>query len=134
MSELFPSLRGPQIVSLEKKIETQVCKYAKGKGFLTPKFTVVSERGWPDRLFIDPDGWMVFIEFKQKGKPLQPIQTHRCTELTERNVSVLVVDSIEQGIEYVDAMVAARVPEEGDEDASPPGERRIIVGPGIRVN
>jgi hypothetical protein len=119
-------------LSLEKKIEKKVCEYARKHGFLTPKFTVVSERGWPDRLFIDPDGWMVFIEFKQKGKPLQEIQAYRCTQLTERNVSVLVVDSEEQGIEYVDRMVAARIPEEGDENAALAGERRIITGPGIR--
>jgi hypothetical protein len=121
-------------VSLEKKIEKKVCDYAKKNGFLTPKVTVVSERGWPDRLFIDPEGWCVFIEFKQKGKPLQPIQEYRCLQLTERNMSVLVIDSIEQGIEYVDSMVAARVPEESDEDAPLPGERRIILGPGIREN
>ena len=120
--------------SLEKKIEKKVCEYAKKHGFLTPKVTVVSERGWPDRLFIDPDGWCVFIEFKQQGKELSPIQEYRCLALTERNMSVLVVDSIEQGIEYVDSMVAARVPEEGDEDAPLTGERRIILGPGTREN
>ena len=121
-------------MALEKKIEKKVCEYAQQHGFLTPKVTVTSERGWPDRLFIDPDGWMVFIEFKQEGKPLQPIQIYRCEELTKRNVSVLVIDSIEQGKEYVDHLVAARVPEKGDEDASLPGERRIILGPGIGEN
>ncbi len=121
-------------MSLEKKIEKKVCEYAQKHDFLTPKVTVVSERGWPDRLFIDPEGWMVFIEFKQAGKPLQPIQEYRCTQLTERNVSVIVIDDIEQGKEYVDTMVAARVPEEGDEDAPLTGERRIILGPGIREN
>jgi hypothetical protein len=111
-----------------------VCEYAQKNGFLTPKYTVVSERGWPDRLFIDPDGWCVFIEFKAPNKPLQPIQEYRCTQLTERNISVLVIDSIEQGIEYVDSMVAARLPEESNEDAALPGERRLILGPGIREN
>lgn len=121
-------------MSLEKKIERDVCKYAKKHGFLTPKITVVSERGWPDRLFIDPDGFMVFVEFKKSGKPLQPIQEHRCTELTQRNVSVLVIDNIEQGKEYVDTLVSARVSAQSDEDASLTGERRIILGPGIREN
>ena len=121
-------------MSLEKKIENKVCEYAKEHDFLTPKITVVSERGWPDRLFIDPDGWMAFIEFKQEGKGLQPIQLYRCTELTKRNVTVIVIDGIEQGKEFVDAMVATRVPDESNEDASIPGERRIILGPGIREN
>ena len=116
-------------MSLEKKIEKKVCDYAKKHDFLTPKVTVVSERGWPDRLFIDPDGWMVFIEFKQEGKPLQPIQEYRCTQLTERNVSVLVIDSIEQGIEYVDTMVAARLPEESNEAPTIAGECGVILRP-----
>ena len=111
-----------------------MCEYTQKQGFLTPKYTVVSERGWPDRLFIDPDGWCVFVEFKQEGKPLQPIQEYRCQELANRNMPVLVVDSIEQGEQYVDDMVAARVPEEGDEAAPIAGERRIILGPGIREN
>ena len=113
-------------MSLEKKIEKKTCEYAQKHGFLTPKFTVVSERGWPDRLFIDPEGWCVFIEFKQKGNELAPIQVYRCMKLTERNMTVLVIDSIEQGIEYVDNLVAARVSEESDTDAPFPGERRII--------
>lgn len=117
-------------MTLEKKIETKTCEYAQKHGFLTPKITVVSERGWPDRLFIDPDGWCVFIEFKQSGKPLQPIQVYRCEQLTERNMSVLVVDSIEQGKEYVDNMVAARLPEESDEAPVESGECRIILGSG----
>ena len=121
-------------MSLEKKIEKSTCDYAKKKGFLTPKVTVVSERGWPDRLFIDPEGWCVFVEFKQEGKPLQPIQEYRCLQLTERNMTVLVIDSIEKGKQYVDDMVAARLPEESDETTSIPGERRIITGPGIREN
>ena len=116
-------------MSLEKKIEKKVCDYAKKHDFLTPKVTVVSERGWPDRLFIDPDGWCVFIEFKQSGKPLQPIQEHRCEELTKRNVAVLVIDSIEQGISYVDNMVAARLPEESDETPPIAGERGVILRP-----
>ena len=106
-----------------------MCEYAQKRGFLTPKYTVVSERGWPDRLFIDPDGWMCFIEFKQSGKPLQPIQVYRIEQLASRNIVTLVIDDIEEGKEAVDAMVAARVSDEGDEDASLPGERRIILGP-----
>ena len=133
MASASPNLDGMKM-TLEKKIETKICNYAKERGFLTPKVTVASERGWPDRLFIDPDGWMVFIEFKQEGKPLQPIQEYRCEQLTKRNISVIVIDNIEVGKEYVDSMVAARLPEESDEDVALTGERRIILGPGTREN
>ncbi len=121
-------------MSLEKKIEKKICEYAQTKGFLTPKINVVSERGWPDRMFIDPEGWVFFVEFKQKGKPLEPIQLYRCTQLTERNLVVVTIDDEEEGKEIVDELVAARLSEESGENATLPGERRIIPGPGTREN
>jgi hypothetical protein len=123
-----------RVVSLEKKIEKKVCEYAKTKGFLTLKINVVGERGWPDRLLIDPDGWPVWIEFKAPGKEPDPIQIHRHGQLATRNHFVIVIDNEEEGIELIDNLVASRIPDESDEDAPLPGERRIITGPGIREN
>lgn len=117
---------------LEKKIEKKVCDYAQKKGLLTPKITVVGERGWPDRLFIDPDGWHVWVEFKAPGKQPRPIQLYRQEQLALRNTVVAVIDNEELGKELVDGMVAARVSDQGDKDASESGERRIILGPGTR--
>ncbi len=116
-------------MALEKKIEHDVCKYARTKGFLTPKLNVVGERGWPDRMFIDPDGWVIFIEFKKKGKPCEPIQIYRQGILAARNFVVLVCDDIEEGKELVDELVAARVSEESNEDAPKSGERGVILRP-----
>lgn len=117
---------------LEKEIEKKVCQYAQKKGFLTPKINVVGERGWPDRLFIDPDGWHVYIEFKAPGKAPDPIQIYRQSELAKRNVMVLVVDDEEQGKSYVDDMVSARLSEESDKSPIISGSGGALPGPRSR--
>lgn len=119
---------------LEKDIERKVCEYAKSKGILTPKIRVIGERGWPDRIFIDQEGWHVYWEFKRPGERLEPIQAYRIAELAKRHIISLIIDNEEEGIEYVDKMVAARVPTGSDPDADLPGERRIITGSRIRKN
>lgn len=114
---------------LEKNIEKKVCEYARKKGFLTPKINVVGERGWPDRMLIDPDGWVVFVEFKQKGKPLDPIQIFRMQQLEDRSTMTVVIDDIEEGKEVVDDLVAARVSGNSNEDATSTGKRGVILRP-----
>jgi hypothetical protein len=119
-----------QTMSLEKTIQKSVIDYARKNDFISLKVNVGAQRGWPDYLLVDPEGWHVWIEFKKPGKEPDPLQAYRALQLTERGVAVLVVDSKEKGISYVDQMVAARLPKESDEDSSSTGERRIILGPG----
>ena len=119
-------------MSLEKKIEKKVCDYAKKNGFLALKINVVGERGWPDRLFIDPDGWCVWIEFKAPGKKPDPIQQHRMEDLMNRGIPVFVIDNEEIGLAVIKELVAARVPKESDEALTIAGECGIILGPGTR--
>lgn len=122
------------IMSLEKKIQKNVVEYARKKNFIALKVNVGSQRGWPDYVLIDPDGWHVWMEFKKPGEEPEPLQIHRAIQLTERGILVYVIDSEKQGKDAIDVMVSARVPEESHEDAPLPGERRIISGPGTREN
>jgi hypothetical protein len=114
----------------EKHIQQKVVKYARELDFLCIKINVGSQRGFPDYVFIDPQGWHCWIEFKKPGSSPRPLQIYRGTQLTERNVAVFVVDSYEKGKEIVDAMVASRIPEESDPNVSKSGGSRIITGPG----
>ena len=116
-------------MALEKKIEGNVCEYAQKKGFLTPKINVIGERGWPDRLFIDPEGWCVWIEFKQKGKPCTPIQIYRQGILAARGFMVFVCDDEKEGKELVDDLEAARLSEESSEPVAKSGKRGVILRP-----
>lgn len=90
---------------LEKKIESAVCDYAKTKGCLAEKFTSPSKRSVPDRIFTLPDGRMFFIEFKAAGKRTTPLQERDHDERRKRNVTVFVVDDIDEGKRIVDLML-----------------------------
>lgn len=119
---------------LEKEIERHVCAYAQEVGILTPKIQVIGERGWPDRLFIDSSGAHVWVEFKKMDEMPEPIQLYRMEQLAERNVLSIVIDNVEAGEGLVDAMVAARVPDESNQPIDIPGISGFISGPGTREN
>lgn len=118
----------------EKHVQKKVIDYARSKGFLALKINVGSQRGYPDYVLIDPEGWHVWIEFKKKDEKLRKLQDYRRAELMSRTVLVLVVDNAEDGIAYVDDLVTARVSEKSDEDAAEPRFGGLILGPGIREN
>jgi len=119
---------------LETEIAKKVCEYAQGFGILTPKIQVVSERGWPDRLFINTDGTHVWVEFKKMGEVPAPIQLYRMEQLAERNVLSIVIDNVEAGEDLVDAMVATRIPEESDRTPAIAGIRGSVPRPGTGEN
>lgn len=91
---------------LEKQIETKVCDYAKTKNVLVYKFTSPARAAVPDRLFIGPTGRVWFIEFKREGQKPTPAQEREHARLRGHNVSVFVIDDVEQGNAVVDSMVA----------------------------
>lgn len=91
---------------LEKQIEAKVCDYAKSKGALVYKFTSPARAAVPDRLFIGPTGRVWFVEFKREGQKPTPAQEREHARLRGHNISVFVIDDVEQGKAVVDAMVA----------------------------
>ena len=81
---------------LERDIESKVCKYAKGRGWLCFKFTSPANRAVPDRVFFK-DGVCLFIEFKAKGKKPTKLQAHVHRKLHSHGFTVHVIDNIEDG-------------------------------------
>lgn len=90
---------------LEKQIEKAVCDYAKSLGILTYKFTSPSRAAVPDRLFIAPDGKVMFIEFKREGQKPTPAQAREHNRLWAQGCEVFVVDSAVFGKLVVDRML-----------------------------
>jgi hypothetical protein len=82
---------------LEKQIEAAVCDYAKTKGILTYKFTSPSRAAVPDRLFINKHGTVWFCEFKREGKKETVAQAREHTRLRNQQVSVFVIDNVDDG-------------------------------------
>lgn len=91
---------------LEKQIEAKVCEYAKSKDVLAYKFTSPNRAAVPDRLFIGPTGRVWFAEFKREGQKPTPAQEREHARLRGHNISVFVIDDVEQGKAVVDSMVA----------------------------
>ena len=91
---------------LEKQIERNVCDYAHEAGLLVYKFTSPARAAVPDRMFVTPKGTVFFCEFKREGQKPTPAQEREHARLRGHNISVFVIDDVEQGKAVVDAMVA----------------------------
>jgi hypothetical protein len=86
--------------SMEKEttIESKVVKKAKQLGFLTYKFVSPSNRGVPDRIFINPFGKIFFIEFKSEKGKLTKLQQKTIKDIGRFKVPVYVVSDVNHGI------------------------------------
>jgi len=87
---------------LEKVIEEKVNEYAKAKGVAVYKFTSPARAAVPDRLYINAKGFIWFCEFKRKGKLPTPAQQREHERLRLRNVTVYVIDNVDDGKKMVD--------------------------------
>lgn len=86
---------------LEKKIEGSVCDYATKKGMWVRKYANPARRGAPDRIFAYK-GRVFWIEFKQKGKGLSPLQKIEIKKMCAAGLTVYVCDDVEQGKKIID--------------------------------
>ena len=58
---------------LERDIENACVRYAELQGWEHIKLDR-AKRGWPDRLFLGPDGRRLLVEFKRPGQKARPLQ------------------------------------------------------------
>ena len=86
----------------ELDIELAVVKHAKKKGFIVLKLNNPWSKGWPDRLFISPEGNHIYIEFKVPGKKPRPLQASRMRDLDAHGCVTFAVDNVKQGIHILD--------------------------------
>lgn len=94
---------------LEKEIEKKVCAYAQSLGILVYKFTSISRRSVPDRLFILPGGKGVFfIEFKRKGQKPTAAQVVEIEKIRKCGIQVGVIDDATAGRCFVSDMFHTR--------------------------
>ena len=118
-------------------VENNAIELAESTGWLTEKMQYVGKKGCRDRDFYK-GGYILMVEFKQRGKPLDGHQVRRKNELAAKGHTVHVIDTDEGFVKLLGwAEGEIRRRREADRlwrEANPmPGPQRPPVPPAIRV-
>ncbi len=89
----------------ESKIEKDVCSHATRQGVKNFKLNGPGDRGKPDRLFLFPGGYVLFIEFKATGETPTKLQRKNLRELRLLGFDARWTDNIEEGIEFINEII-----------------------------
>lgn len=90
-------------ILLEKDIEGAVVEWAEDAGILVVKMNIIGRRGWPDRLFILPNGAIIWCEFKRPKKTPRDLQEYIHKQLRNHKQDVYVATRIPDTISYIQA-------------------------------
>jgi len=85
----------------EKAIEAYLVKEVTKAGCLCLKYSNPNATGYPDRVVIEPNGIVQWVELKSKGRRPSPIQQIRFDELRSLGHEIFIIDSREK----VDAFI-----------------------------
>ena len=85
----------------EKAIEAYLVKRVTEAGCLCLKYTNPNMIGYPDRLVVEPNGIVQWVELKSKGRKPLPIQKVRFEELRELGHEIFVIDSKEDVEKFI---------------------------------
>lgn len=75
---------------MERDIERKLVQKLKEQGCKALKYSNPNEAGYPDRLVLTPKGTAFWVEVKQPGAYLRPLQKVRKAELERMGFSVFV--------------------------------------------
>jgi len=80
---------------LEKEIEQPFADWVNNQvpNWICVKFEPVNSVGWPDRLLLGPNNKHFFIEFKQPGELLEPLQAYVRKTLIDMGHLIYVCES-----------------------------------------
>jgi len=78
----------------ERDIEDHLIDLAERHRWLIRKIRYIGRNGAPDRMLIDPDGRVVFVELKAPGKRAGPLQHQEHLRLAVYGQRVVTIDSI----------------------------------------
>lgn len=76
----------------ESTIETRVTKMLVDAGCLAMK---AGKNGWPDHLYICPDGTILWIEFKTPTGRVSPSQSRKLRQLRSRRHKAYVIRTVD---------------------------------------
>lgn len=90
-------------VKKEKHLEHALTRAVKTIGGICWKLTCPGTTGVPDRICLKA-GRAIFVELKSAGKKPRPIQHRRIAQLRDHRFTVLILDSMDQIEEVLDAL------------------------------
>lgn len=93
----------------ERQLEKVIKDTALKLGYLTYKFTSPSNCGVPDRIFINPHGYVFFIEFKSKVGKVTALQSKVFEDLAKNKVDVFIMNDIEQTTRLLKNLLSLKV-------------------------
>jgi hypothetical protein len=92
---------------LESTTETRTCEILLDEyGILSIKLVMRGNSGWPDRLFVLPDGRVVWVEFKREGESPRAKQSHIHELLQAFGHKVSTYDNVEEAVAGVSGELA----------------------------
>lgn len=95
---------------LEKEVEKYLVQYAHKNDILTYKLVSPGNSGVPDRIFVNRDGTVRFVEVKAPGKKPRPLQQSVFAKLANHGQPVLIIDTKGDAQLFIDQF-------RGDDDA-----------------
>lgn len=99
---------GSSLVLYESQIERVVAMRALNElGVFSIKLLVTQEAGYPDRIFLIPNGHPLFIEFKRPGEKPTKRQQLIHERLRHANYKVQVHTNIEEAFRAISAEVGS---------------------------
>ena len=87
---------------LEAAIEVAINGYAKSRGVEVYKFTSPNRSAVPDRMYLFPNGTVLFLEFKRTGERATVPQAREHARIRGQHIPVYVVDNIDDGKRIID--------------------------------
>ena len=97
----------------ESKIEAKLRTGVESIGGMCVKLSPIGYAGIPDRMCLLPGARVVFVELKQKGKPLRKLQDWWMRRLNGLGFKHYKIDTVEGVSDFV-RIHATPIPEAGD--------------------
>jgi len=95
------------MAKLEKNLDRKLKKYGEEKGGLAIKMESgrFGKSGFPDRLWLFPQGVMFFMELKAPDGENTDLQLYRQNQLRKLGFMVVVVNDYTRGKEIIDSVL-----------------------------
>ena len=98
-----PVTKGGSVALAEiADIETPVVKWAERRGIICLKLNNPWCRGYPDRLFVLPNGVHIYIEFKWCNNKPSKLQQKRMQHLKKNNCIVTWTNDPDWAIQFIE--------------------------------